>query len=82
MIDDLKNHPPRAIAVAREAAGPPRTARFSDLQVSRRIEPVLGLVATGDIPIDGHEGGIGRAIERVWERQNATDSSAKGSGSS
>lgn len=47
----------------------PRDPGLSELQESRRINPLLGLIAQGSVPVAGHENAVGRAMERIWERE-------------
>lgn len=65
----MRDTPPRGLRALDRRPEAPDQNRLSDLQVSRRVEPLLPLIAAGAVPVDGHEAAVGRAIERVWNRE-------------
>lgn len=62
----------KAVDLVRNREGlPEATPRLSELQMSRRVEPLLSLIATGQVPVpDDMAPAVGRAIERLWTEGN------------
>lgn len=70
-----REDPPRSFLVAQRLAdeGPVGRTKVSARAMSKRLEPILGLVADGTIPVDETLGkALGIAVERMWGEQNGS----------
>lgn len=70
-IERMRQAPLRGVAVVRSNAERVSPKSLTERQLANRIEPLFGLIARGEVPVETTEmsRALGRAVEKAYQRQ-------------